>query len=177
MISNTILISHYVELEKAYIERTATSFDLRAFTSLSYIRPYAFHRYSAVTSILLPSYIELIGERAFMSTGVTALDLMFSSRCTIGYSAFYGCESLSEVHLSNCNIYPGAFGLCTSLERLYIHDSTVYALSHNILNSTPMTDSAILGYYGSIYVPSQYYSQFYAQAVSAYKERIVPYDY
>ena len=51
-----------------------------------------------IRTIVLPSTIESIGERAFNGSGITSLSMPVSA--TFGTNAFYGCSNLTEVILT-----------------------------------------------------------------------------
>ena len=83
---------------------------------------------SGITSIELPSTLEMIGNYAFEDcSGLTEVVL---SNCTslisIGHGAFYNCSGLTEVDLSNCisleNIGLEVFCYCSSLATIDLSD-------------------------------------------------------
>ena len=97
----------------------------------------------------------------------------------IAQEAFKSCSALSQLTLNSCSsIGAYAFSDCISLELLYLLSSSrVYVgAASTAFTNTPMMDSTILGYYGSIYIPSSLYSQYTtSNAWSAVWDRFVSY--
>lgn len=71
-----------------------------------------------------------------------------------------------------------AFRCCSKLESVYLNVSSVPTLSLYVFSNTPLSSSAMLGRFGSIYVPSSLYNSFSTKANwSTYKARLVKYDF
>lgn len=62
------------------------------------IPSYAFANLVSLQSCVIPSTVTEIGERAFMSTGLTAVDIP-SSVTSIGDAAFIDCNALTQVYV------------------------------------------------------------------------------
>lgn len=92
--------------------------------------------------------------------------LQVGSSNTEGFGLFYNCYSLSYINLANyskINDY-STFRECKSLETLIIGTAlseVCVITTSTIFDTTPISKSSYLGYYGSIYVP--------ASLVDAYK--------
>lgn len=103
-----------------------TSFnELKNFRSLTEIPAEAFQGCSALTSIVLPKSITKIGTKAFMQTGLTAIDIP-EKVTEIAMGAFDGCSSLATVNLSSYGIETigeYAFGNDPLLNRIVIPGS------------------------------------------------------
>ncbi len=167
-----------------------------SFPACREIGPFAFASCQALGTVHAPGCIA-IQECAFMSCGALA-KASFPECRTVGASAFYGCSALSSASLPECayvgmNAFlscsalgslslPAASGIagsafygCASLSALWLMGPSVATLSSvTALYSTPMSRSAYLGYYGSIYVPASLYSEYVSAANwSYYSGRIV----
>ena len=124
--------------------------------------------------------------------GCTSLSYVniWGNGCSINrlfQEAFRGCTALTSImfgmdtsyHGGSCVIYPSAFYGCTSLSKVYIphwsQASNIHVLNNiNVFENTPLSDSSILGYYGSIYVPESLYSSYIsATNWAAYSDRFV----
>jgi len=94
------------------------------------------------------------------------------------YSSLYNCSncySLSVVMAGGMSSIAGsAFANCSSLESLYLLNCKMVSLANaNAFANTPMSNSALLGHYGSIYVPSSWVASFKtATNWLAYSDRI-----
>ena len=80
-------------------------------------------------------------------------------------STFYNCSALSQITMDGGRIGASTFYNCSSLESLYFlgASTTVPQLGNiNAFQNTPMSNSAYLGHYGSIYVPSAMVASFKA---------------
>ena len=96
----------------------------------------------------------------------------------IGSYAFTYCNNLSYISIPNCSYIGGsAFYFCSKLESIYILSTKVPALNNsNAFNSTPISRSTYLGYFGSIYVLSTLVNSFKtATNWKVYSSRIVAY--
>lgn len=88
---------------------------------------------------------------------------------------FRNCLNLETVTLGAANfIGANAFISCSKLESLYLLCCSVIALSNiNAFQSTPFSNEALLGHYGSIYVPSSWVSSYKtATNWATYSDRI-----
>lgn len=105
------------------------------------------------------------------------IDLPEASTMTYGTEGTFGfCSTLSWASLPKISgITSSCFKECISLESLYLLGSRVATLSNtNAFTNTPMSSSALLGHFGSIYVPSSLYSSYIrATNWSAYSARFV----
>lgn len=79
---------------------TATSFTVP--DTVTAIKPYAFEGCAFLTDIALSDSLTTIGDYAFISSGLTSLNLTASVQ-KIGYRAFYGCHSLGSVTVASQN--------------------------------------------------------------------------
>lgn len=89
------------------------------------------------------------------------------------------CSSLSWASFPNVDRIPsGCFKECIKLESLYLYGSRVASLLNvNAFINTPISNSALLGRFGSIYVPSSLYSSYRtATNWSVYSSRFVSVD-
>ena len=90
-------------------------------STLEMIGNYAFYGCTGLTSITLPSSLNIIGEYAFaLCSGLTEVDLSnYASLTSIGDEAFSWCSGLTSIDLSNCtsltSIGHGAFYNCSGL--------------------------------------------------------------
>ena len=114
-----------------------------------------------------PDLIELNLSRASTLTSYMFLNdaklrsIKAINASTVGSSCFQGCESLSEFYFTGTSIQSYAFS-GTRLESLYILNgsTTLVNLAATAFFNSPMSDSSILGSYGTIYVPSSLYSNY-----------------
>ena len=119
-----------VDLSDASIAQYTTSssesyFGLRGTFEANTIPANSFFGMS-LTSVVLPSDITAIGERAFSGcTGITAIDIP-STVETIGDAAFYA-TGLTEVEIAATTIGDNAFTYCTALTGVTI-DSSVESI-------------------------------------------------
>lgn len=114
-----------------------------------------------------PNLIELNISRAstlisYMFLNDTKLRSITAINASIiASSCFQGCENLSEFYFTGTSIQSYAFS-GTKLESLYILNgsTTLVSLATTAFFDSPMSDSSILGNYGTIYVPSSLYSNY-----------------
>ena len=143
---------------------------------------------------------ELVENQAFgYCSELTSVSL--PSLVTLAQGVFQGCYNLSELSLPNCEIIQqqafdgcltiksiyapklmsitgnSVFRSCKALESLYLLSSSVVDLANtNAFAQTPMSISTLLGYFGSIYVPSSLVSDYkVASRWSTYADRITSY--
>jgi hypothetical protein len=86
-------------------------------SKLTSIKEGVFQSCSALNAISLPSFLQAIGQVAFLSAGTKQLDLVLPQSVTsIGAGAFYGCGMKSVLFPSTLkSIYPYSFCGCSSL--------------------------------------------------------------
>lgn len=114
------------------------------------------------------STITSVGYHAFF--GCNSLESVYLGACTsIGEYAFYACTSLKTVSLPVCtSIENGALEACSSLTSLILSGSTVATLNGGF-EDTPIEDGN-----GYIYVPSNLLSSYQsASNWSTYADQIV----
>ncbi len=79
----------------------------------------AFKNWTSLTSVVIPSSVEVIGSNAFSESSVTSVDLSQATNLTdINTGTFQGCTSLQSIDLSNTKIttlYGQNFDGCTTL--------------------------------------------------------------
>lgn len=138
----------------------------------------AFSNCYNVINVSIPKCTEILD---FCFSGCTNLTSVYLPVCgTIWNNAFSGCQKLPSISLPKCRIlYNAAFSGCSRLSSVYIgleYSSVCTLRSVNVFNSTPMSNSTYLGYFGSIYVPSSLYAS-YSTATNwaAYANRITSY--
>ena len=124
-------------------------------------------------SILEAPFLRCCGDTCLYHCGFESLHLLALSSSAYGMSAM---SSLREVYLGTCSgLNYGTFSYCSKLESIYILNkmSSVLQMGNYVFNSTPMSISTLLGYYGSIYVP-QNMVETYKSATNwvAYSSRI-----
>ena len=97
----------------------------------------AFENCTQIKSVIIPDSVKIIGNRSFVNcSGLTNLSIPSSvveiengsiSIYNDWRGAFYGCISLTNVHISNGlkSIGNGAFAECTSLESIQMPDSLI----------------------------------------------------
>lgn len=115
-----------------------------------------------ISGVYENSRVTTVGSYAFdFCTSLASVNLLMATH--IGYCAFTDCSNLTTVSLPKATeISNYAFRYCTNLESVYLLAPSVASLvSRSVFQSTPMSLSSYLGYFGSIYVP--------ASLVSAYK--------
>lgn len=128
-----------------------TSLTIVDFPMCMSIDRYAFYNCTALTSANFPACTSTNGGTFQSCTALTNVSLPKCSIATAYMFAF--CTALTSVSLPACtNISELAFRDCTALSALYLNKSATLS-SINAFNSTPISKSSYLGYYGSIYVP------------------------
>ena len=135
------------DLSNAFKERRdITSFDeLRYFTSLNGINPYAFLACSSLTSITLPPDVEFIGLWAFRDCLNLASINIPSNVRSIGEDAFLNCSNLISLQLPDdlAEIKKGAFASCTNLVSINI-PSSVTTIGINAFRDCSSLESIII---------------------------------
>ena len=136
-----------------------------SFAKVQTIEQGAFSNCPALTSVHLPQCLS-IGTNAFMGcTNLETLDIGESypqaNSGTFGANVFSGCTKLASIYIRRIG------------SRAMTLQSTA---QYNTFNNCPITDSTYLGYYGSIYIPSEMYSLYEAStAWTSLMPRIVSY--
>ena len=118
-----------------------------------------------------------IGNNAF-ATCVKLTTASFPNATNIGNNAFNSCASLTIASFpSVTSIGNYAFASCKALMSAYFLASSIATLVNgNAFTSTPMSNSAYTGSFGSIYVPASLVDTYKAAANwSAYADRITAY--
>lgn len=119
-----------------------TSFDeLQFFTGLTEINEYAFSECLFLTSVIIPSNVTSIGERAFEFTGLTSLIIPDKVK-DIGTFAITGCGELTSVTISNnvTTIGNYAFSGCRSLTTVIIGNSVVSIGANAFIGCSSLTN-------------------------------------
>lgn len=108
---------------------------------VTYIESSAFHGWTALESITIPSRITSINSRVFYGCSSLKSITIPSSVTWIGDEAFGNCESLTNIAIPNSvtSIGFGAFSNCTSLKSVYIPDSVIGISSNAFLNCPHLT--------------------------------------
>lgn len=132
------------------------------------------------------SYIDLLPYEVAFSSSLASSSA--SNAICIGYAAFENCINLSVIYLSfteNVYISAIAFRNCSTLQSLYIKcgqgvsaSNRIISLPNYVFDGTPMSNSALIGRYGSIYIsPSSRLTWFKTRpGWSAYSARMVGYN-
>lgn len=143
-----------VERVESYAFTSCISLMSLSLPLASTIGSYAFSGCTSLSFISLP-IVRIIGSYAFNScTSLTSISLPFAS--SIGFYAFSGCTSLMSLYLLGSNI--------------------INIFSKNVFSNTPISNSSILGTYGSIYVLEGMISAYKTASYwSAYSDRITAY--
>lgn len=149
----------------------------------SSIGSYAFGGNTALTNISMP-LAKITQDQAFSNcTALVSVD--FPNMFSIGSSTFKGCTNLETIMIGSIRteslgapyLRSDAFNGCTKLASIYIllsSGTVTPTIDANTFNNCPITDSTMLGHYGSIYVLSAAYSKYEASAAwSSYMARIV----
>lgn len=106
-----------------------------------------------LSSISFPKCLT-ISSYAFANCSALT-EVNFSVCSLIGSSAFTGCINIGTISFPKCEkISSYAFNNCSKLSEAYFMNSVVASAATYMFNNTPIANSAYLGYWGSIYVPS-----------------------
>lgn len=156
-----------------------------------------FYRCFSLNNISIPNLIKANGYAFRSCSSLVTIDAKYL--CNGGDSTFLGCINLEEINapvvepiynetFNNCNklksikincnsIYNYTFSNCNSLSEMYILNAQQFVFTDyflNCLGTTPFAKSSYLGYYGSIYVPSNMLSIYQTNyRTSSYSERFV----
>ena len=161
----------------SYAFRDCSSLKEVSFPNVTSIMNYAFYSCSRLAEVNFQNATS-IGNSAFYSCTSLAT-ASFPNVTTIGGSAFYSCTSLATASFPNVtSIMNYAFFYCRMLSALYLLGSSVASLANtNAFYSTPMSNSAYLGHFGSIYVPASLVDTYKtANNWSYYADRITAYE-
>lgn len=113
----------------------------------------AFQSCNKLTTVSFSKCTDIGGYAFRFCTSLATIS--FPKCTTINGSAFQGCTNLTTVSFPECTtIENNAFSNCQKLESVYLMGSSIPTLGTGVFNSTPITVSTYLGYFGSIYVPS-----------------------
>ena len=118
----------FSEIPNAQKRAIVTFDEAKYFTSVTYLRNYAFYNCKLLERITLQNTLTSIGYQAFRDCTSLALTSLPSSITSIGNSAFYGCSSLALTSLpsSITSIGNSAFRGCLALkDTLYEIPSSV----------------------------------------------------
>ena len=131
---------------------------------------------ASLTSINLPgvSAIANVGGM-YNNANLTTVSMPGLISMSSG-GGFMSCTKLEEICLPQVNILgAGAFSWCTSLRSVILLRKSISLTDANLFYKTPISDSSYLGYFGSIYFPSQYVDYYKtANNWSRYSSRIAP---
>lgn len=100
-----------------------------------------------------------ITNQTFYNTNISMASL---PECMIlGPATFNRCTNLTSINLPKCKIIEeAAFSYCTKLSAVYLPSTEMCHIKEwsggiqTVFGQTPIVDSSYLGYFGSIYVPS-----------------------
>ncbi len=99
----------------------------------------AFENWTSLTTVIVPSSVEVIGSNAFFGSSVTTVDLSQATNLTdINSSTFQGCTNLQSIDLSNTNIttlHSQNFDGCTTLSSVKLPD-TLTTIDYLAFNNT-----------------------------------------
>jgi uncharacterized repeat protein (TIGR02543 family) len=114
-------------------------------TDIPFISDYAFYGCSLLTSIVIPSYVMLIGTAAFRGCSNITSFTIPSSVTSIGGGAFSGCSSLVSVVIpsSVTSIEDSTFYWCTSLVSVTIPNSVISIGTYAFTYCTSLTSIVI----------------------------------
>lgn len=123
------------------------------FPICEYIGPSAFYNCSNLVNLNFPVCIS-INSSAFYNCN-SLNNVNFSTCEYIGSSAFTSCKNITIISFPKCiSIGAYAFYNCNKLVSAYFMGSSIPSVGTTIFGNTPMSSTAYLGYYGSIYVPA-----------------------
>lgn len=134
----------------------------------------AFQNCSALSFADFPTCTD-ISSYAFRSCGLISINLPECSN--IGSNAFLNCK-IAEIVLPKCKTLGSyAFQSCKSLASVYLTSSSVVSISTtDVFQSTPLSNSSYLGYFGSIFVPESLVSEYKSHNIwKLYSDRITAY--
>lgn len=137
----------------SYAFRFCLSLATISFPKCTTINGSAFYNCSSLTTASFPECTSIDAYAFHSCTNLTTISF---PECTfIGNYAFSNCSNLTTVSFPKCtSIGSSIFSNCQKLESVYLMGSSIPTLGTGVFNSTPITVSTYLGYFGSIYVPS-----------------------
>lgn len=172
-----------------------TEISLPSCTSLG---SYAFYSCKSLRTVYAPEVIS-VGQNAFINcyeleeinidkcqeityqvfANCSQLSAVSFPECTlIGMQCFYSGLNLRRMYLPKCSkISAAAFYNCSKLSELILLSNSVVTLaSPDVFHNTPISNSAFLGYFGSIYVTASLVDAYKtALTWSIYSDRITAY--
>lgn len=152
-----------------------SSLTTASFQTAKYIGSSAFSNCKKLLDVYAPS-VSTVDSSAFINC--TSLVSVYIPLCkSIKSCAFQSCSSLTEITLPNLiGMAQSAFKNCSKFESLYLTGSTVATTVSNAFAGTPMSNSALIGRWGSIFVPQSLVSTYKSAAQwSVYSDRITAY--
>ena len=143
------------------------------FTSANKISGSVFVNCTSLTTISFPE-VTTIGAYAFSSC-TSLLSAKFPLATSVGNYAFINCTSLATISFpAVVSIGNQTFSNCRYLESAYFLGSSVPTMGTGVFYATPMSTSAQLGHWGSIFVKESLLSSFKTKTNwSAYSARMV----
>lgn len=135
-VENAIFSSNDSEV-KAAVEKVVVEWGITSFAKS------AFYCCENLKEVSLPDSLELIGQRSFLGTGLTSVEIPDSVKI-INATAFNVCKNLSSVKLSANLEYIGesAFAGCESLTSIEIPDN-VYRIFAGAFARTGLTECTL----------------------------------
>jgi len=120
---------------------------------------YCFYSCSNLETAILPECL-VVGQYCFASC--SKLSSISIPKCRyISIAAFNNCSNLATISLPEVKVIDRAFVNCSKLSQVYLpSNKMVFLDNYSAFFSTPMSNSAYLGYFGSIYVPASLISQY-----------------
>lgn len=114
------------------------------------------------------------GAQMYLSNNSTVLDVKLSN-CTMTDYFCYNCSNLEDVYTNNVSTFYGYnYNNCSKLSALILDGSSVtLPVGGSVFSNSPITNSAYLGYYGSIYVRNSMIDRYKAETIwKSYASRI-----
>lgn len=133
----------------------------------------AFRGCSLISVVDCPALEEIGGSTFLSCSGLRSVNI--PQMKSIGNNAFGYCTSLTTISLPNVkSIGNSVFRGCTKLESAYFMVSSIPSIGTYAFQSTPLSVSTYLGYFGSIFVRQSLLASFQtATNWSAYSARMV----
>ena len=118
----------------------------------------------------------ILPRSGFMNTGL--INISFPCAYSTWETVFANCQSLQTAFIPNLiHLSASVFSSCHNLSSLTLLTMSASLINTNAFANTPMSNSSYLGYFGSIYVPSQAVASFKAATNwAAYSDRITAAD-
>lgn len=150
------------------------------FPNVSHIDMYAFQYCNSMSYVSLPN-VTTVDRYAFLSC-ISLSSIYLPEVVHLSNSVFYNCSSLETISLPKLQSTGSyVFNKCTSLKSAFLLCESVPTTWGYVFNSTPITASSYLGYFGSIFVRaslleswkvSVYWSTYSARMVGLTDEEI-----